>query len=224
MRATLLEVCAVRAVYAQRFGMIPYANRIMGLAAVAAVHALVLALALREAELGPARLAAEGPPALVRIMSEPGADEPAGTLSLAPPEVVPLPAGELALPPIRIAERPRPGDLPAMRAGREAPFPLPAGAVRAAGALSWADYPEQVRAHLDRVQPPQGPREPVYVRFSVDRRGNILSAMPERAGTDPTLAAAAIRLLRAASPLPPVPQAFQGTSFAVTMAIEVARG
>lgn len=195
----------------------------MGLAAAVLAHGLLLALVLRESGLGPPRPVAEAPAASVRIMSDPRDAGDAGTLSLAPSLPVSVPTTSLAPAPIRIAaERPRGAGGVPLSTANPAPS-LVAERGRRGGALAWADYPEQVRAHLDRLMP-QGAGEPVYVRFSVDRRGNVLSAVVERAGTDPDLAAAAIRRLRAASPLPPVPQSFQGASFAVTMAIPVARG
>lgn len=193
----------------------------MGLAAAFLTHGLLLALAMRESDLGPPRPVAEAPAASVRIMSDLREEDSPGTLSLAPPLPVSVPTTSLVPAPIRIATAsPRGAGGGSLQAAAPSTL-LDKG--RRGGALSWADYPEQVRAHLDRLMP-QGPGEPVYVRFSVDRRGNVLSAVAERAGTDPDLAAAAIRRLRAASPLPPVPQSFQGASFAVTMAVEVARG
>lgn len=146
---------------------------------------------------------------LVRVLGpEDGQPVRIQAAAITPPPVpmVTAPSVRLAVPTIRLASAAAQGTLSMTPA------------TPASGHSGRDDYIARIQAHLDNFRR-RTDSGLVYVRFSIDRGGRVQSVAIERSSGAADLDQEALRLLRLASPLPPVPPALAGQTFSVTMPI-----
>jgi protein TonB len=92
------------------------------------------------------------------------------------------------------------------------------------------DYLETVRRWLARFKryPPEADRRKqegrVLVRFTIARDGRILDPAIVRSSGYPLLDAAALRMLRDGSPVPPLPRWYAGDRATLTMPVDFSIG
>lgn len=170
---------------------------------VGAFHSGSLSVERRSAaeSLAVAQVTLVSPPAPVSDHAGAAPDAGSHALAAEPPAPDRTATASSAAP---AAQTPAVGEQPATA-------PPGAAAVAADGASSGSDYRRRLQEHIAarrRAPPPGTAPGTVYVRFSLARDGDLVSAAVAVSSGDPVLDRAAIDAIRGAAPMPAVPAGF----------------